>query len=350
MADLNSDWSWFTDQGPEQDVVMSSRVRLARNVVGYAFPGFMSDRERAELEGSIAEFFEDRDGEFTGFDTGAAGYRDLLVERNFFPAEAMEATGALYLRDDQRLAVQVDNLDHLRIVSYRGGLDLRGALADADEMDDGLEDEFPFSVSLEWGYLTARLDDLGTGLRASTMVHLPALRRMGLLEEALGSVWKEGFSVRGFALDGAESLGDVYQLVSRQTLGIGEAELLEKLERATMQLVNYERHVRESLKDSRKGETEDAVYRAMGILSYSRCLTRTEAFRLLSWLRLGVALGLAQEITLAQATSLFFLTQRSHVVHSLKGSGMDDTQENEDEQRAVLLRRYLESNADSGRI
>ena len=111
-----------------------------------------------------------------------------------------------------------------------------------------------------------------------------------------------------------------------------------------MQLVNYERKVREGLTSSRKGETEDAVYRAVGILSYSRCLTRTEAFRLLSWLRLGIALGMAQEITLAQATSLFFLTQRSHVVYSLKEDGiMDDTQENEDERRAVLLRRYMDA-------
>jgi protein arginine kinase len=251
--------------------------------------------------------------------------------------------GPLYLRDDERLAVQVNNVDHLRIVGLRGGLSVSKALEDADELDDGLEDEYPFSVSLEWGYLTARLDDLGTGLRVSTMVHLPALKRMGLLAEALGSAWKEGFSVRGFALDGSESLGDVYQVASRQTLGVGEEELVEKLERATMQLVHYERHVRDSLIDSRKGETEDAVYRAMGILSYSRCLTRTEAFRLLSWLRLGVALGMAREITLAQATSLFFLTQRSHVAHSLRGNGIEDTQENEDEQRAVLLRQYLES-------
>jgi protein arginine kinase len=343
MADLKYDTSWFSDQGPEQDVVMSSRVRLARNVVGYAFPGFMRPRERAELEAAVAEYFADRDEEFQSFDTGEDRFRDLLVERNFFPAEPELEAGPLYLRNDERLAVQVNNTDHLRIVSYRGGLDLRAALEEADEIDDSLEDEFPVSVSLEWGYLTARLDDLGTGLRASTMLHLPGLRRMGLLDEALGSVWKEGFSVRGFALEGTESLGDVYQIASRQTLGIAEEELVEKLERATMQLVDYERRVRESLSDSRRGETEDAVYRALGILAYSRCLTRTEAFRLLSWLRLGVALGMAQEITLAQATSLFFLTQRSHVVHSLKGYGIDDSQENEDEQRAVLLRRYLES-------
>ncbi len=343
MADLKYETSWFSDQGPEQDVVMSSRVRLARNVVGYAFPGFMQPHERAELEDNLAEYFSDREEEFGAFDTDEERSRELLVERNFFPAEPALDAGPLYLRNDERLAVLVNNVDHLRIVSLRGGLDLRGALDDGDEIDDSLDDEFPVSVSLEWGYLTARLDDLGTGLRASTMLHLPALRRLGLLEEALGAVWKEGFSVRGFALEGTESLGDVYQLVSRQTLGIGEEELVEKLERATMQLVNYERQVRECLTDSRRGETEDAVYRAMGILSYSRCLTRTEAFRLLSWLRLGVALGMAQEITLAQATSLFFLTQRSHVVHSLKGYGIDDTQENEDEQRAVLLRRYLES-------
>ncbi|NBB90782.1 MAG: hypothetical protein GVY23_06205 [Spirochaetes bacterium] len=343
MADLQHETSWFSDQGPEQDVVMSSRIRLARNVVGYAFPGFMQSHERAELEDSLAEYFSDREGEFGAFDTDTEGFRELLVERNFFPAEPAVDAGPLYLRNDERLAVQVNNVDHLRIVSFRGGLDLRGALDDGDEIDDSLEDEYPVSVSLEWGYLTARLDDLGTGLRASTMLHLPALRGMGLLEEALGTIWKEGFSVRGFALEGTESLGDVYQLASRQTLGAGEEEIVEKLERATMQLVDYERQMRESLTGSRRGETEDAVYRAMGILSYSRCLTRTEAFRLLSWLRLGVALGMAQEITLAQATSLFFLTQRSHVVHSLKGYGIDDTQENEDEQRAVLLRRYLES-------
>jgi protein arginine kinase len=343
MADLHRSTSWFSDFGPEQDVVMSSRVRLARNIVGYRFPGYMESGEREELESAISEYFADRE-EYRRFETDEDGLRRLLVERNLFPAESAVDAGPLYLRDDERLAAQVNHTDHLRIVSLRSGLAVTDALDDADEVDDGLEEEFPFSVSLEWGYLTARLDDLGTGIRASTMLHLPALNRMDLLAEALGSVWKEGFSVRGFALEGAESLGDVYQVATRQSLGIAEEELVEKLERATMQLVHYERRVRESMMDSRKGETEDAVYRAMGILSYSRCLTRTEAFRLLSWLRLGVALGMAREITLAQATSLFFLTQRSHVVHSLKGYGIDDyTQENEDEQRAVLLRRYLES-------
>jgi protein arginine kinase len=342
MADLHRSTSWFSDFGPEQDVVMSSRVRLARNIVGYRFPGYMERAERAELEQALSQYFADRE-DYTRFEADEDGLRRLLIERNLFPAESVPDAGPLYLRDDERLAVQVNHTDHLRVVSFRGGLAVADALDDADEVDDGLEDEFPFSVSLEWGYLTARLDDLGTGMRASTMLHLPALKRMGLIAEALGSVWKEGFSVRGFALEGAESLGDVYQLATRQSLGIGEEELVEKLERATMQLVHYERRLRETMMDSRKGETEDAVYRAMGILSYSRCLTRTEAFRLLSWLRLGVALGMAREITLAQATSLFFLTQRSHVVHSLQGSGIDETQENEDEQRAVLLRRYLES-------
>ncbi|MFO8063516.1 MAG: hypothetical protein ACQETQ_01235 [Spirochaetota bacterium] len=344
MSDLRHDASWFSDTGPEHDVVMSSRVRLARNVVSYPFPGYMSAGDREELESAVSKHFARRAPEFGRFDPDESRLRGVLVERNFFPDESELDTGPLFLRRDERLGVQLNYGDHLRIISFRGGLDVAQALEDADEIDDELEAEFPFSVSLEWGYLTADLDDLGTALRASTMLHLPALRRMGLLEEALGSVWKEGFAVRGFSLDGAESLGDIYQIASRQTLGIAEDELIEKLERATMQLVNYERRVRDGLTGSRKGETEDAVYRAVGILSYSRCLTRSEAFRLLSWLRLGIALGMAQEITLAQATSLFFLTQRSHVVYSLTEDGItDDTQENEDERRAVLLRRYLDS-------
>ncbi|MFP4010904.1 MAG: hypothetical protein ACLFUM_04325 [Spirochaetaceae bacterium] len=343
MSELPRESSWFSDEGPEQDVVMSTRVRLARNVVGYRFPPYMAPTEREELERALAEYFADRDGEFVRIGADDDSARGLLTERNFLSPEVPSGAGPLFLRQDEHIAVQVNHIDHLRIMSYRAGLDPRRSLADAEELDDALEDEFPFSVSLEWGYLTARLDDLGTGLRVSSMLHLPGLRQMGLLDEALGIAWKDGFSVRGFAVDGTESLGDVYLIVSRESLGLAEKELVEKLERVTSQLVHYERQVRETLLGSRKGETEDAVYRAMGILAYSRCLSRTETFRLLSWLRLGVALGMAREITLAQATSLFFLTQRSHVVDLLAAEGMADTQENEDEQRAVLLRRYLES-------
>jgi protein arginine kinase len=338
--------SWFTEPGPEHDVVLSSRVRLSRNLARHRFPGAMDAQEEAEVQDRVLGALRDvaaadRLSVFLLQDLSPTERR-IMLERNMISQSySLDAQKGVAVGEDDRLCVTVNEVDHVRMSAFRSGLDLQSAHDEVDELDTQLEQWLDWSVSLEWGYLNTEVTNLGTGMRASVMMHLPSLVTASLMEKAFKTVAQLGLSVKGFFGDGEHSLGDMYQVSNQVALGMSEREILEKLERVTGQLVHYEQRAREEMADKRRVELEDRVYRAYGILRYCKSVSSREAIELLSSLRLGIATGIIDGIALERVSTLLFLTQKSHIQHLV-----EDRQEGGDAQyidyaRAKLIRQSL---------
>ena len=352
LRELGDRAGWFSRPGDDYDVAVSSRVRLARNLSVLPFPHEASEDERREVVDGVveavgkaaAESDNPSDAPFARLELADCGPHGpgVLVERNLVSPEfASGGEGTVILRNDQESAVTVNDVDHLRIISFKPGRGVAEAYHEADELDRSLERLLPYAVSIDLGYLTTELKNLGTGLRASVMLHLPGLARKRELQQAFRALPETGISVRGFRSRENGSLGDMFQISNQITLGVSEEEILAKLEGATQQLVHYERHARDEL--VRQPSVEDRVYRAYGTLAYARRMSDLEGIEELSWLRFGVAMGIINAVELADATSLFFLSQRSHVTVAAKESDIPADEGSLDEWRAWIIRRGLDS-------
>ena len=323
MPDLIPESGWYNEGGPDDDVVVSTRTRIARNLSGYRYPSQMDPDEeetvRSKVLNTVDRAYEDS-GAFICSAVGdiAPVDRRLLLERNFIPQEfTIRTEKGIALRFDQRLSALVNDVDHVRIAAIRGGKQVSQTWSDAEAMDDVLEERLDYAVSFDFGYLNAEPTNCGTGLRVSTMLHLPALVETGLIEKALKTVVKAGIAVKGFFGDDEHSLGEMYQISNQATIGESEPDIMEKLDTITDQLVHYERKAREDLAEKRHVETEDRVFRALGILKNCRMLPAKEAIRHLSSLRLGVSYNWIA-IPRERVTELFFTTQKAHVQRTLE--------------------------------
>ena len=310
--------AWFTESGQEGDVVVSSRVRLARNLVDHPFPGFMSSDVEVAVRDKIIGAFDKLPvrGNFAilYIKDLAPLDRRVLLERNIITQDfSLAENKAVVLSEDESVSVMINETDHLRISCIKEGLTLSEVYEEADRLDSLLEDKLHFSISLQLGYLNSNLTDVGTGMRASFMVHLPALVMTHLIEKALKAITQVGLLVKGFFGEGVSSLGDMYQIANQISLGLSEAEIVDNLNSIVTPLINYERKARSELLTRNTEEVEDKVFRAYGILTNCRSITSREAIGLLSSLRLGISLNLIPKVPLEKVNALFFLCQKSHV-------------------------------------
>jgi protein arginine kinase len=335
--------AWVSRPGEDYDVVISSRVRLARNLSVLPFPPQLSDDERGEVIEAVAEAVSKTESgyEFARIDLRSSASHEVgvLVERNLISAQHR---GTVLVRKDQEITIPVNDTDHVRVVAFKPGRSVSETYRAAESVDIQLESLLPYAVSLDLGYLTTELTNVGTGLRASVMVHLFGLSRLRRLKRSFRGLDETGITVRGFKSRDNGSLGDMFQIANQVTIGVSEEEILAKLEGATQQLVHYERQAREEL--ARQSSVEDRVYRAYGLLTYARRVTAVEAIEELSWLRFGVAVGIINEVDLADATPLFFLSQESHVnAAASKHRGAGQGAGKLDEWRAWIIRQGLGS-------
>jgi len=319
--------AWFTESGHEGDVVISSRVRLARNLVDHPFPGFMSSDVEGAVRDKIISAFDKlpvrRDFAILYMKDLAPLDRRVLLERNIITQDfSLNENKAVVLSKDESVSVMINETDHLRISCIREGLTLSEVHEKVDRLDSLLEEQLHFSISLQWGYLNSNLPDIGTGMRASFMVHLPALVMTHLIEKALKAITQVGLLVKGFFGEGLSSLGDMYQIANQISLGVSEAEIVENLNSIVTPLINYERKARSELLARKTEEVEDKVFRAYGILTNCRSISSREAIDLLSNLHLGISLNLIPNIPLEKVNALFFLCQKSHVQKIFEGSEM----------------------------
>ena len=317
---------WFSRAGNEGDVVVSSRARVARNLAEHRFPGFMSAEEEQEVQRTIVEAFgrlpAAADFAILFLDELKPLERRVLLERNVITQEFSLARGkAIAVGRETGVTAMINEEDHLRISCIREGLALSEAFGEVDRLDTMLEEALSYAISMEWGYLNPSLENAGTGLRASLMLHLPALVMTGLIDKAMKAINEVGLAVKGFFSDGESSLGDMYQISNQATLGLGEKEIVDGLVNIVTPLVQYERKAREELRERQRIDLEDRVGRAFGILTHCRSISSREAMDHLSSLRLGASLGLVEGLTLDTVTALFFLSQKHHVQQML---GQDD--------------------------
>jgi protein arginine kinase len=335
---------WAQAEGPSHDVVLASRVRLARNLAAAQFPGrakaatlkavreqVFAAARRTTLKG--AAYLE-----LEGFD---AVDRRFLAERHLIsPALVNEpGLGGAVVDPRECLNLMINEEDHLRLFAMAPGLDLRQAARAASGLDDELSRGLDFAFRQDWGYLTACPTNLGTGMRASVLVHLAGLGLGGLINKLLETLPRAGLIARGLYGEGTKVMGDLFQISNAAGLGRTEAELAAAVESAVEVLVRREKEVRQKLAAG-PGRTrlEDTVYRAIGALTGARLLTFEEACRHLSALRLGLALGWEVPGDFGTVNELMILTQPAHLAM------LADQPLSGDDQaalRAALVRRRL---------
>jgi protein arginine kinase len=336
---------WFQETGPQDDVVIASRVRVSRNLDGHHFPGMMKSDEEEAVQRTILDAATALGEDFTPVVLGSITptERRMLLERNLISQDfSLQSHKAVILRDDERMAGMINAIDHLRLAAIRGGLSLQSAFEDVDSTDNVLESRLDYAASLNMGYLNTEISNAGTGLRASIMLHLPALVATSIIEKTFKAVVQLGLSVKGFFGEDEHSLGSMYQVSNQFGLGTTENEIIEKLESVGTQIVNYERKAREEMVGRQRMEIEDRVFRAFGLLKYCRSISVREAVEHLSSLRLGAALGWIT-IPLARITALLFLTQKSHVQRLIDSPETGADTKLIDYTRALMIKEALGS-------
>ena len=343
----NPDSRWAEGTGPEADIVISSRVRLARNIAKYPFPHFLPEEMAAQLVQDVggaltAKGFIEAFGNIEIIKLSQIGplERQVLVDKHLVSPQLVQdpVHRVVALNDDESLSIMINEEDHLRIQSLLSGLQLQEAWMAANKADDLLEKHLDFSYCEKRGYLTACPTNIGTGLRASVMMHLPALVMTTQINQLLQAITQLGLTARGFYGEGTESQGNFFQISNQITLGRTEEEILNNLQDVANQIIAQERSAREALLRDHQAYIEDRVARSLGILKFARVLTSREELKLLSDVRLGVDLGIVKGITGKTLNELLILTRPAFLN---KKAGRDMTARERDMGRAAIIRETL---------
>lgn len=305
--------------GPYDRIVMSSRVRLARNLKGLAFPGWAKKAERVkalEVIQPAVETVPQMAGAFSAsMDHLTNLDKQILVERHLISREHAAKSGGsgLVLNKEESLSVMINEEDHLRMQALRPGLQLKQAWTAIDQLDTTLEKRLDYAFGRELGYLTACPTNLGTGIRVSAMLHLPGLVLNEDINKIIQAVNKLGLAVRGLYGEGTEALGNVFQVSNQMTLGESEAEIVERLNKVLAQVIEHEENARAMLLEKKPKVVYNHIGRAYGILSNAYSISSKETMNLLSLLRLGVDLEMFAGVNRALADELFLITQPAHL-------------------------------------
>ncbi len=348
--------SWADASGPDGHIVLSTRIRLARNLQGTAFTirARDEDRERVfeQITGAGRQTKSLADGVVFRLDGLERAERQLLYERHLIskelaglePGGAVRPGAALVLGEN--VGVMVNEEDHLRMQSLHSGFALSRAYAALERLDAELGARLPFAFHPEFGYLTACPTNAGTGLRASVLIHLPGLVLTKEIAKVLQGLSQVGLTFRGLYGEGSEVVGNFFQLSNQTTLGKSEEELLDHLGKIVRQVIEYEERARRVLLRDAPSVIEDKVWRAYGLLRYARSLSFEETMNLLSGVRLGVGLNLIKDLGVYTLNKLMVFTQPAHLAH-VAGRALADS--DLAIARATYVRRLLEEEAGRSR-
>lgn len=335
---------WLRGSGPEADIVISSRIRLARNLADYPFISRASEQDRGQIENALRErilglaasgklLYVDIE-ELEGVD------RQFLVERHLISREHAESEGARAVAIDcqERFSVMINEEDHLRMQVIHSGLDLQSVWEQANHIDDLIEEKVTYAFHEKLGYLTACPTNVGTGMRVSVMLHLPALVITRQIDKVFRSLQKISLAVRGLYGEGSQAMGDFYQISNQITLGRSEDDLIKQIGDIVPVIIDYERQARDFLFKESHENLHDRVSRAYGILRTAQTISSEETMHLLSSVRMGVNLGLIPDLEIPAVNEMLIHTQPAHL-QKLSGSELDTTDRNIE--RARYLRRHL---------
>jgi len=310
--------AWLGDTGPESDTVISSRVRLARNLKGHPFLPKAGPDERRAVARAIREAVLKagwEDAAYVDMEEISSTERMLLVERRLISKELAGGEGerGVAYGVSETHSLMINEEDHFRIQVLKAGLALEEAYGEAVDLDRRLETQLDFAFSSQFGYLTVCPTNVGTGLRASIMLHLPALVFMKQIEKVFQAVSKINLAVRGLYGEGTQASGDFYQISNQVTLGRTEEELIRDLLRVVPRIASYERRSRDLWLKEDRILLEDRVFRALGMLQQARRIASEETLDHLSAVRMGIHLGIVQNVDIARLNEMFLLSLPAHL-------------------------------------
>lgn len=322
-------------------IILTSRVRLARNIEGYLFSDQLGEEKGEKLTGEVRDVIDGWKDTYTMYVLKKIPLLSRLhfVEQQWMSPALMSQydRGSFFLREDKAVSIMVLEEDHLRIQSIKEGLSLSEAYYEALQVEKALDQNLKFSYDPSYGYLTACPTNVGTGLRASVMMHLPALEMSGL-KNLSRSLARMGLVLRGFHGEGSKALGSIYQVSNEQTLGLTEEEYISRLEKAVLEIVSLEEEKRRILYTDQKIQLEDKVHRSFGILRHARILPYEEMAACLSMIKLGIDLSILKQVQEINIYESMFQLQNASL--QIKKQAQLD-QESRDIYRADLCRRMM---------
>jgi len=335
---------WFNSKGPHSDIIISTRARLARNIDGYPFPWKSALSAKRDILDKVKDTVHKiryiNDAWFIRMDTLSAVDKQFLLERHLISQEhSRSAKGkGLVLSGSEEFSIMINEEDHLRLQVIVAGFDLDRAWLFINKLDDSLSKYLRFSFSPELGYLTACPTNVGTALRASCMLHLPALVLTKNIDKVLELLSKLSFTARGLFGEGTQALGNFFQISNRATLGFSEKEIIDNLSGVVRQVKEQELAARDTLIKKHRHTFEDSVWRSLGILRNCRLISAKEAFSHLSMLCIGVDLGIIKEVEREVINNLFIIVQPAHL-QKIEDKTLKE--EERDYIRASIIREYL---------
>ncbi|MCY8725590.1 protein arginine kinase [Bacillus inaquosorum] len=337
--------SWMKQKGPESDIVLSSRIRLARNFEHIRFPTRYSNEEASSIIQQFEDQFSDQDipgiGKFVLIRMNDAQplEKRVLVEKHLISPNLTESPfGGCLLSENEEVSVMLNEEDHIRIQCLFPGFQLLEAMKAANQVDDWIEEKVDYAFHEQRGYLTSCPTNVGTGLRASVMMHLPTLVLTRQINRIIPAINQLGLVVRGIYGEGSEAVGNIFQISNQITLGKSEQDIVDDLNSVAAQLIEQERSAREALYQTSKIELEDKVYRSYGVLSNCRMIESKETAKCLSDVRLGIDLGIIKGLSSNILNELMILTQPGFL-QQYSGGALRPNER--DIRRAALIRERL---------
>lgn len=334
--------NWYLQNGKESDVVLSTRIRLARNIKEFEFPNRYSKEESKKILKKLEEILPS-----LGYGLKFIKLEDIdditkisLIEKHLLSPEfamSKEINKGILINDDENICIMINEEDHIRMQVFSAGLDLENLLNLSVEIDEKLENLVNYAYSNQYGYLTSCPTNVGTGMRASVMVHLPALTATGNIGKVLQAANNFGMNIRGIYGEGSQSQGNIYQIFNNQSLGISEQEIIKNVRAITEKVIEQERLARKYL-GKKQIDLENRVYRAYGLLLYSSKLSSEECRRLLSDVKLGTDLGIIKELNDMQVNKLQLYTKPGNLQ---KYFGKILSGEERDIRRAEIIKKII---------
>ena len=346
--------SWLEASGDHSDLVLSTRVRLARNLQGHAFGARSRVNDRQAVLANFKEIFGKSESLMAGtlleMKDLVPRTRRILLERRLVTSdllgkanESLPVGTAVHFSQSDPLSVMINEEDHLRIQSLLSGLRIRESWEIVDELDEELGQELPYAFHHEFGFLTSCPTNVGSGLRASVFMHLPGLVLTKEIGKVLQGLTQVGLTFRGLYGEGSEVVGNFFQISNQTTLGKNEEDLIDHLDKIVRQVIQYEIQARQVLLRDAQGVTEDKIWRAYGLLRYARSLSFEELMNLLSGVRLGLSLKLLPALRVYTLNKMMIFTQSAHLEQAV---GRDLESEERDSHRAAYVRRILSLEGD----
>jgi len=316
---LNHTTEWLKGTGPNSDIVISSRIRLARNLEKFPFPHWTDQKQGEEILQAVTEAVSKSDylKNTTNFRLSDLEVLDkqFLVERHLMSREHAQKADhkAVIIDNEEIISIMVNEEDHLRIQVMQSGFNLYEAWNIINRIDDSLAKELSFAFLADWGYLTACPTNTGTGMRGSVMLHLPALVMTRQIDRVLTAIAKLSFTTRGLYGEGTQASGNFFQISNQVSLGQSEEEIIENINSLIRQIVEQENQARGALLSRNGAMLEDRINRSLGILKSARIINSQETTELLSMVRMGSDLGMIKDIDRRTINELFIITQPAHL-------------------------------------